>query len=84
MARIDETRAFVPVNVGLQKGIFAAVIGGGLGFYIPTLVLYVLKKSRQDRIFLSLPDALDLFCPSTAVRAGTCNRINSRSALAAS
>jgi len=43
-----------------QKGIFAAVIGGGLGFYIPTLVLYVLKKSRQDRIFLSLPDALDL------------------------
>jgi tight adherence protein C len=43
-----------------QKGIFAAVIGGGLGFYLPALVLYVLKKSRQDRIFLSLPDALDL------------------------
>jgi tight adherence protein C len=43
-----------------QKGIFAAVIGGGLGFYLPVLVVYFLKKSRQDRIFLSLPDALDL------------------------
>jgi len=43
-----------------QKGLFAAVGGGGLGFYLPSLVLFILKKSRQDRIFLSLPDALDL------------------------
>lgn len=43
-----------------RNGLFAAVIGGGLGFYIPGLVLAFLKMSRQDRIFLSLPDALDL------------------------
>ncbi|MBI3864218.1 MAG: type II secretion system F family protein [Planctomycetia bacterium] len=43
-----------------QSGLFAAVIGGGLGFYLPVLVLAFLKKARQDRIFLSLPDALDL------------------------
>jgi tight adherence protein C len=43
-----------------QKGIAAAVVGGGLGFYLPEIVLYILKKSRQEKIFLSLPDALDL------------------------
>ncbi len=43
-----------------QKGMFAVIIGGGLGFYLPELALTLLKKSRQDRIFLSLPDALDL------------------------
>lgn len=54
------------IGVGLanwgmtQNGMFAAVIGGGLGFYIPVLVLAILKRARQDRIFLSLPDALDL------------------------
>ncbi|HEY3969543.1 MAG TPA: type II secretion system F family protein [Planctomycetaceae bacterium] len=54
------------IGVGLanwgmtQNGMYAAVIGGGLGFYLPVLVLAILKRSRQDRIFLSLPDALDL------------------------
>src|SRR4029077_5556982 len=43
-----------------QKGIVAAVVGGGLGFYLPALVLFFLKRSRMERIFLSLPDALDL------------------------
>ncbi|MGQ0635796.1 MAG: type II secretion system F family protein [Planctomycetaceae bacterium] len=43
-----------------QKGIFAAIVGGGLGFYLPEIVLYILKKSRQEKIFLSLPDSLDL------------------------
>ena len=36
------------------------VIGGGLGFYLPELGLTLLKKSRQGKIFLQLPDALDL------------------------
>jgi tight adherence protein C len=43
-----------------QKGAAAAIGGAGLGFYLPELVLTILKKSRQEKIFLSLPDALDL------------------------
>ncbi len=36
------------------------VIGGGLGFYLPELMLTLAKSSRQSKIFLQLPDALDL------------------------
>ena len=36
------------------------VIGGGLGFFLPELVLTLMKWSRQQKIFLQLPDALDL------------------------
>jgi tight adherence protein C len=43
-----------------RNGIFAAVIGGGLGFYAPEIVLFFLKRGRQEKIFLSLHDALDL------------------------
>ncbi len=32
----------------------------GLGFYIPNIILWWLRKKRQEAIFLSLPDALDL------------------------
>ena len=44
----------------VQNGMFATIIGGGLGFYLPVIVLAFLKMSRMERIFLSLPDALDL------------------------
>src|SRR4029077_13072251 len=53
-------------GVGLAKwgmtanGMYSLVIGGCLGFYLPALVLAFLKRSRMERIFLSLPDALDL------------------------
>lgn len=43
-----------------QNGLAAIVIGGGLAFYLPELVLVFLKKARQEKIFMSLPDALDL------------------------
>lgn len=43
-----------------QNGIVSAVVGGGVGFYLPVLVMAFLKSSRMERIFLSLPDALDL------------------------
>lgn len=43
-----------------QHGITSIVIGAGLGFYVPEIVLWFLRTSRQDRIFLRLPDALDL------------------------
>ncbi len=37
--------------------IFAA---GGIAFYLPGVVLSVIKKKRQEAVFLGLPDALDL------------------------
>ncbi|HEY8505520.1 MAG TPA: type II secretion system F family protein [Gemmataceae bacterium] len=36
------------------------ILYGGLGFYLPPLVLWYLRTSRQKEIFLTLPDALDL------------------------
>jgi tight adherence protein C len=32
----------------------------GVGFYLPSLILWYLRSKRQEAIFLSLPDALDL------------------------
>jgi len=32
----------------------------GIGFYSPSVILWWLRKKRQEAIFLSLPDALDL------------------------
>jgi len=32
----------------------------GIGFYLPSIVLWYLRSKRQEEIFLSLPDALDL------------------------
>ncbi|MFO0810366.1 MAG: type II secretion system F family protein [Gemmataceae bacterium] len=33
---------------------------GGIGFYLPSIVLWHLRSTRQKEIFLTLPDALDL------------------------
>jgi tight adherence protein C len=35
-------------------------LAAGVGFYIPTIALWVLRTNRQKEIFLTLPDALDL------------------------
>jgi tight adherence protein C len=43
-----------------QKGWTSSIVGAGLGFYLPELVLALMKRSRQERIFLQLPDTLDL------------------------
>jgi tight adherence protein C len=32
----------------------------GIGFYLPSIILWFLRTKRQEEIFLSLPDALDL------------------------
>ena len=50
---------FTQMGVG-QKSWMAFVVGGGIGFYLPELILTFLKMSRQGKIFLQLPDALDL------------------------
>ena len=36
------------------------LVFGGLGFYLPSIVLWYLRSKRQQEIFLTLPDALDL------------------------
>jgi tight adherence protein C len=38
----------------------ALFMGGGLGFYLPEIVIRIKKMGRQGRIFLSMPDSLDL------------------------
>jgi tight adherence protein C len=41
-------------------GTASLVIGGALGCYLPEIIVRILRYQRRDRIFLSLPDALDL------------------------
>lgn len=43
-----------------QNGLTALVLGGGFGFYLPEIVIRFMVKGRQEKIFLGLPDALDL------------------------
>jgi tight adherence protein C len=43
-----------------QKGWTSIVVGAGLGFYLPEIFLWWVKRGRQERIFLQLPDTLDL------------------------
>lgn len=46
---------------GLTRNGLAATVGGAVfGFYLTEVGLWWLRKSRQEQIFLSLPDALDL------------------------
>ncbi len=53
--------AYGLIKTGITRDSWMSiVIGGGLGFYIPELALSFLKMSRQQKIFLQLPDALDL------------------------
>ena len=48
-------------NMGVSGNSWMAfVIGGGTGFYLPEVMLTLMKMSRQQKIFLQLPDALDL------------------------
>jgi len=43
-----------------KNSLMSLVIGGGIGFFIPEIILTFLKWGRQQKIFLQLPDALDL------------------------
>lgn len=51
---------FIP-RYGVSLSAFKWMIGLlGLGFYLPNIILWWLRKKRQEAIFLTLPDALDL------------------------
>ncbi len=43
-----------------QDGIVSVVVGGGVGFYLVEFGLGMLRRGRQGKIFVGLPDALDL------------------------
>lgn len=46
---------------GVNQQSFMYAIGvAGLMFYVPDIIVWLMKRSRQESIFLSLPDALDL------------------------
>lgn len=46
---------------GLEYGALSTlVMCGGVGFYLPEIVLTIARSGRMSKIFLSLPDALDL------------------------
>ena len=47
--------------LGMTRNALVAAVGGAvLGFYMTEIGLWWLRKCRQEQIFLSLPDALDL------------------------
>ena len=51
---------FVPGRPFGWKMVQGVVILTGIGFYLPSMVLWYLRSKRQQEIFLTLPDALDL------------------------
>ncbi len=49
------------INWGATSNCLAAIaIAAGIGLYGPAIWLYMVRSGRMDRIFLGLPDALDL------------------------
>ncbi len=51
---------FLPKYGMTYSALKPIVVAAGFGFYLPSIVLWFLRKKRQEEIFLSLPDALDL------------------------
>jgi tight adherence protein C len=48
------------INGLSQNTLMTTVVAAGLMFYIPEIVIWFIRRSRQESIFLTLPDALDL------------------------
>ena len=51
---------FVPGRPLGFKTLQWVVIFTGIGFYLPSCILWWIRRKRQEEIFLTLPDALDL------------------------
>jgi tight adherence protein C len=51
---------FVPGKPISWSSLQWLVLATGFGFYLPSIILWWIKRKRQEEIFLSLPDALDL------------------------
>jgi len=51
----------VSARYGMTRaGIGYVILAGMIGFYLPALILGLIKRRRTEAIFLGLPDALDL------------------------
>ncbi|MFQ3593982.1 MAG: type II secretion system F family protein [Gemmataceae bacterium] len=59
-ALIVSSSIFIPLYGLTWSALQPIVIIVGIGYYLPQLALWYLRTSRQQEIFLSLPDALDL------------------------
>jgi tight adherence protein C len=51
---------FLPKFGFAMKTLYWLVGFTGVGFYLPNIILWWLRRKRQQEIFLTLPDALDL------------------------
>jgi tight adherence protein C len=51
---------FLPSSATMIRKGQMVLIFAGIGFYLPAIVLWWLRRKRQEEIFLTLPDALDL------------------------
>ncbi len=51
---------FLPGHGFTSSSMRNMVFCAGAGFYLPNVILWFIRSSRQQQIFLSLPDALDL------------------------
>ena len=51
---------YLPGSATLMKKAQMIFIFAGIGFYLPAVILWWLRRKRQEEIFLTLPDALDL------------------------
>jgi tight adherence protein C len=51
---------FVPTGYSMGRKVMFIAIMTLIGFYSPSLILWYLRSKRQEDIFLTLPDALDL------------------------
>jgi tight adherence protein C len=66
--RVASLGLFILIGLGIflsrDDSTIKKIVGigglGGLGFYFPNIILWWLRRRRQQAIFLSLPDALDL------------------------
>lgn len=52
--------AFVPSGYPLSRKVMFIACVTLAGFYLPSIILWYLRSKRQEDIFLTLPDALDL------------------------
>ncbi len=50
----------VPSGYTMSRKVMGIAIITLIGFYLPSIVLWYLRSKRQEDIFLTLPDALDL------------------------
>jgi tight adherence protein C len=51
---------FIPRYGMTTSALKPIVLITGVGFYLPNVILWYLRSKRQEEIFLTLPDALDL------------------------